>query len=155
MFLRKVEKRPKLLVLSEPVGTFSISCGELFLARWFWWSYKLIKPLLKYYIKVRRVNSEGDYEMYRIICRALDAAHPRKLALTIAGISGYSIYPALSKIDVPVIVIGTSLDKFHGNNEQEDIARSIKGAEYHDLENNIRSHSAEVAEIIRKYPERF
>ena len=145
-----LEVKPAMIFLAEPNGHFSITGYELFMAKYFWWSYTLIKPLVKIYLKIFRVNAKGDYEMYRIICRALDDADPKKLAAVLAGIAGYSIYPVLGRIDVPAVIIGTSLDKFHGNDEARNIAEGIVSAEYIDLENNIRSHSSEIADIVRK-----
>ncbi|MFO7574773.1 MAG: alpha/beta hydrolase [Bacteroidales bacterium] len=146
--LKHLRKKPKAMVLVEPSATFP----------WPWWLpplsrvavplYPVLKPFLKWYMKKFHINEEGDYEMYEINARILDQADPKKLARTVVDVSGYEIRDDLSTVDVPVLVIGVSQDKFHSHDEASNIAQAIPGSSYVDVETNKRSHSAEVADIL-------
>jgi pimeloyl-ACP methyl ester carboxylesterase len=149
--LRYLRKKPKALVLIEPSASFP----------WPWWLpplarvavplYPVLKPFLKWYMKKFHINEEGDYEMYEINARILDQADPKKLARTVVDVARYEIRDDLSTVDVPVLVIGVSQDKFHSHDEASNIAQAIPGSSYFDVETNRRSHSAEVADLIYNY----
>jgi pimeloyl-ACP methyl ester carboxylesterase len=146
-----ITRKPLLLVLVEPSVIFRMPPWSLFTGRWFGWTFRYIKPLVKLYIKVFMVNTKEDYEMYMIIDRALDAANPKKLIATFLAISEYEIWDVLDKIDVPAKVIGASSDTFHSLGDAMEISTHIKGAEYIDMVTNKRTHSPEVAECIKEF----
>ncbi len=146
--LRHLRKKPEALVLIEPSASFP----------WPWWLpplarvavplYPVLKPFLKWYMKKFHINEEGDYEMYEINARILDQADPKKLARTVVDVSSYEIWDDLGTVDVPVLVIGVSHDRFHSHDEASNIAQALPGSSYFDVETNKRSHSAEVADIL-------
>lgn len=150
---RLTGQKPAALVLIEPSATF----------KWPWWLpplarigvplYPVIKPFIKWYMKKFHINAEGDYEMYEINARILDQADPRKLAATVIAVAKYEIWTDLKSVDVPVLVIGVSKDKFHSHDEASNIAAAIAGSSYTDIETNRRSHSAEAADLISKFCE--
>ena len=148
-------KKPGLMVLAAPNGKFRIPLIGIIIARYLSWSYYLIRPLLKLYIKTFHVNTREDYEMYNICVRALDSADPRKMAPTLLEMAKYEIWDSLEKIDVPVIVIGASHDIFHYLGDALEISSKISNAKYIDLGTNKRTHGPEVAEIIMNYPFSF
>lgn len=154
-FKRFLTKKPKLLVLAAPNGKFRIPWIGIFIARYLTWSYYIIKPFLKFYIKTFHVNVKEDYEMYRITERALDSADPRKMAPTLLEMAKYEIWDSLVKIDVPVVVIGASHDIFHYLGDALEISSKIRNARYIDLGTNERTHGSEVCEIIKNYPVSF
>jgi hypothetical protein len=142
-------RKPALLVLVEPSGVFKIPPWSLFVARWFGWTYSLIKPLILLYIRTFMINIKEDEEMYRIVDRALNAADSGKLIKTYLGISGYKIWDVLPMVDVPTIVIGASSDTFHSLGDAMEISKHINKADYIDLVTNMRSHSPEVTECVK------
>jgi pimeloyl-ACP methyl ester carboxylesterase len=149
-FISILKKKPSLLLLIEPSGTFRIPKLGLFIANYFVWTYNIIKPLIKLYFRKFLVNTKEDYYMNLISFRVLDSADPRKLAATVLAISKYQIWSALEKIDVPTIVIGASQDTFHSLGEAMEISSHIKGSTYIDLVTNKRTHSQEVADCMIK-----
>lgn len=154
-FNSMLNKKPGLMVLAAPNGKFRIPPIGIFIARYLSWSYYLIRPLLKLYIKTFHVNTREDYEMYTICVRALDSADPRKMAPTLLEMTKYEIWDSLGKINVPVIVIGASHDIFHNLGDALEISTKIRNAKYFDLGTNKRTHGPEVAEIIKNYPFSF
>lgn len=141
-------RRPQLVILAAPNGRFRIPPIGIFIARYLSWSYYLIRPFLKWYIKTFHVNTREDYEMYNISVRALDESDPRKMAPALLEMVKYEIWDALGKIDVPVIVIGASKDIFHKHDDALDISSAIPDSKYYDLETNKRTHSAEVSDLL-------
>ena len=107
-----------------------------------------MKPFLKWYIRKFRVNTAEDNEMYLMNCRILDAAEPGRLGQAIRDLKPYRIGDCLEGISVPVMVAGTSKDKFHSHDEALKISAGIHNCTYTDLEDNARSHSGEMADII-------
>jgi len=97
----------------------------------------------------------GLGSVYEINARILDQADPKKLARTVVDVATYKIWDDLSTVDVPVLVIGVSHDRFHSHDEASNIAQAIPGSSYTDIETNKRSHSAEVADIIAAYLKRY
>lgn len=146
-----IRNKPRLLVMIEPSGTFRIPKIGIFIASYFVWTYRLIKPLIKLYIKKFLVNTKEDYYMNLISIHVIDAADPRKLGATILAISRYKIWSALEKIDVPTVVIGASRDTFHSLDEAMEISSHIKGSTYIDMVTNKRTHSDEVVDCIIKF----
>jgi hypothetical protein len=150
-FVSLLKIKPQLMVLIEPSARFRVPAFGLFLARYLFWTYSVIRPLIKLYLKTFVVDTKKDKEMYFIIVRALDAADARKLSRTLIAISRYSITEALPKIDVPTIVIGASNDTFHNLGDALKISSMIRDSTYMDLVTNDRTHSGEVSEIILHY----
>lgn len=150
-FRSELKIKPGLLVMIEPSAEFRIPKIGRFVARYFAWTYGLIKPLIKLYIKTFLVDAQKDYEMYMITVRAIDSAHAGKISKTLLAVSDYSLWGVLDKIDVPALVIGASNDTFHSFDDSLKISSMIKDSSYTDLICNNRTHSNEVVEIIRDY----
>jgi pimeloyl-ACP methyl ester carboxylesterase len=150
-FVSVLKSKPLLLVMVEPSCEFRVPPFGLFVANYFPWTFYLIKPIIKFYIKTFRVNTKDDYEMYLIIRRIIDGADPKKLIPTLIGMARYSIWEALKKIEVPVLVIGASQDTFHNLDDAKEISSLIKSATYIDLVTNKRSHSPEVCDLLINY----
>jgi pimeloyl-ACP methyl ester carboxylesterase len=140
--------KPAALILIEPSASFKWPRWLPPLARIGVPLYPIIKPFIKWYMKKFHINAEGDYEMYEINARILDQANPRKLAATVIAVARYEIWNDLKSVEVPVLVIGVSKDKFHSHDEASKIASAIPGSSYSDIETNRRSHSAEAADLI-------
>jgi len=146
-----LKHKPCSIVLIEPNASFDFPWWSVFLARGARYIFRFMKPFLKWYIRNFRVNTAEDNEMYLINCRILDAAEPRRLGLAIRDLKPYRIGDCLEGITVPVMVAGVSKDKFHSHDEALKISARISNCTYTDLEDNTRSHSGEMAEIIIRF----
>jgi pimeloyl-ACP methyl ester carboxylesterase len=154
-FNEQLRKKPSLLVLIEPSGEFRVPAFGLFIAKYFPWTFHLIKPVIKFYIKTFRVNTKEDFEMYVIIKRIIDGADPGKLIPTLIGMARYRLWDILDKIDVQVLVIGASHDTFHNLDDAKEISSRISNCTYSDLVTNKRSHSPEVCDLLINYLKEF
>lgn len=148
---RLLENKPERIVLIEPNISFPFQGWLLFLARAARVVYYPLKPFLKWYLRRFRINIAEDYEMYRINCRILDSAEPVRLGAAIRHLSGYRMSACLQGIYVPALVVVASKDRFHSHDQGMEIARQIKGADYIDLADNKRTHSAEMGRIISDF----
>jgi pimeloyl-ACP methyl ester carboxylesterase len=148
---RFLKHKPLCLVLIEPNGSFNFPWWSVVLARGARYIFRFLKPFLKWYIRKFRVNTAEDNEMYLMNCRILDAAEPRRLGKTIRDLKPYRIGDCLEGISVPVMVAGASKDKFHSHDEALIISAGINNCTYADLEDNARSHSGEMAEVIIRF----
>lgn len=146
-----LKRKPVKIILIEPNSTFNFPWWSLILARGAKYLYGFVKPFLKWYIRKFRVNTAEDNEMYLINCRILDAADPVRLGLAIRALKQYRIGECLGGLSVPVMVVGASKDKFHSHDEALKISGGITGSIYIDLEDNTRTHSVEMAEIINRF----
>jgi pimeloyl-ACP methyl ester carboxylesterase len=146
-----LKRKPVKIILIEPNSTFNFPWWSLILARGAKYLYGFVKPFLKWYIRKFRVNTAEDNEMYLINCRILDAADPVRLGLAIRALKQYRIGECLGGLSVPVMVVGASKDKFHSHDEALKISGGITSSIYIDLEDNTRTHSVEMAEIINRF----
>jgi len=146
-----LKRKPVKIVLIEPNATFNFPWWSLILARGAKYLYGFLKPFLKWYIRKFRVNTAEDNEMYLINCRILDSAEPARLGLAIRALKPYRIGECLGGLSVPVMVVGASKDKFHSHDEALKISGGITDSIYLDLEDNARTHSEEMAEIIDRF----
>jgi len=148
---RFIESRPRCLIFMEPTPVFHYPAWGLQLIRWSGPFFFLLKPFAKLYLSRFVINTSEDNEMAVISSETLDHADPRKLRNTILAISGYLIWDRLESIDCPVLIIAASKDHLHVHSEITRMKSMIKKCAYIDLETNKRTHSAEMAHVIRKY----
>jgi hypothetical protein len=97
------------------------------------------------------VNTAEDYEMYRINCRALDAADPYRLRETVLAISSYEIWDRLGSVKAPALIVSASKDTFHRHGDILRIVAMIEKSTPCDLEKHDRIHSPEMVERLRAY----
>jgi pimeloyl-ACP methyl ester carboxylesterase len=147
-----LESRPKYILFMEPTPAFHYPGWSLIIIRLFGVPlYKLLKPIGKWYMGKFFINKKEDNEMAVISSQSLDNADPAKLRNTILAISGYSVWEKLHNIDCPALIVGTSKDHLHVPEEITRMATEIKNCTYIDLETNLRTHSIEMAQLIRQY----
>lgn len=142
---------PLCLVLLEPNAVFDYPPWSLPIIRYGAPLYRSLKPVAKWYLRTFRVNTAEDYEMYRINCRALDAADPYKLRDTILAISDYRIWDRLGAVLAPTLVVSASKDTFHRHDDIVRIVAAIEKSTPCDLEKHTRVHSPELVERVRQY----
>jgi pimeloyl-ACP methyl ester carboxylesterase len=147
----RLESKPSHLVLIAPNAEFRMPLiWKMIIILFYPPLYFLIKPWVKWYLKVFRMNVKKDTAQYEKYCRALDGADPRKLKPAALAFSNYKIWPVLQGIDVPVLICGGSHDKLHEPENLKQMVENLNHAEYIDLETNTRTHSEEVVrEMIR------
>lgn len=145
------QKSPLCLILLEPNAAFSYPPWSLPLIRHTAPFYRCVRPIAKWYLKNFRVNTKEDYEMYRINCRALNAADPYKLRDAVLAIAPYRIWDRLGSIRTPSLIIGASKDTFHRHEDLLKIVSSIDSSTYLDLEKHERTHSRELVGQVREY----
>lgn len=146
-----LKNKPERVILIEPNSSFPFQGWLVFLAGVARVIYYPAKPFFKWYLRRFRINLAEDYEMYRINCRILDSAEPVRLGAAIRHLSGYRMSGCLQEISVPALVVVASKDRFHSHDEGMEIARQIKGADYIDLADNKRTHSAEMGRKISDF----
>jgi pimeloyl-ACP methyl ester carboxylesterase len=142
---------PLCMILLEPNAVFDYPPWSLPVIRYSAPFYRHIRPIAKWYLRKFRVNTEEDYEMYRINCRALDAADPYKLRDAVLAISSYQIWDRLGSVRTPSLVVSASKDTFHRHEDILRIISMIKKSTSCDLESHMRIHSRELVDHVRDY----
>lgn len=143
--------RPGCILLMEPTPVFHYPKWSLLLIRFAVPLYPVLKPFAKWYLRNFQINTKEDREMALISSRALDQADPFKLKSTILSIANYTVWHRLGSVDCPVLIVATSKDKFHVHEEITRMTGSLKECGLIDMENNKRTHSAEMVMVIRNY----
>lgn len=143
---------PHSVVFIEPTPAFHYPKWSIKLIKWYGKPlYQFIMPFAKWYLRNIVINKKEDYEMATITSNSLSHANPDKLRNTVLAIAGYEVWDKLDSISCPALIIGTSKDRLHNREEIRRMVSSIKNSSYIDLENNLRTHSAETAKIIRTF----
>jgi pimeloyl-ACP methyl ester carboxylesterase len=142
---------PFCMVLLEPNAVFDYPPWSLPLIRRAAGVYGLIRPVVKWYLRNFRVNTDEDAEMYQINCRALDRADPYKLRDAVLAISAYKIWDRLESVRTPTLIVSASKDTFHRHGDIQRMISMIKPGTHCDLESHRRIHSAEFADRVRDY----
>lgn len=146
-----LEVKPQCLLLLSPTPSFHYPSWSLFLIQFAVPLYGVLKPTAKWYIRNFVINRKEDHEMYLISSRVLDRADPWKLKSAILAVAGYKVWNKLDAIDCSTLIVDTSMDGMHRHEDIVRLARAIKQSTYIDLENNKRTHGAELVHVIRNY----
>ena len=113
--------------------------------------YLLIKPVVKWYLRIFRLDIKSDYAQYKKYCNALDAADPWKLKKAVIALSKYEVWNLLGEIEYPTLIIGASKDVLHEPENLHKMVFMMKNATYNDLETNKLTHSVAMVEEMRKF----
>ncbi|MDX9903527.1 MAG: hypothetical protein RB288_05555 [Bacteroidales bacterium] len=146
-----LENKPERIILIEPNSSFPFHGLLVLLSRAARVVYRPLKPLLKWYLRRFRINLREDPEMYHINCRILDSAEPVRLGAAVRHLAPYCMDGCLQKISVPALVVVASNDRFHSHDGGTDIARRIANADYLDMVDNKRTHSAGMGRVIDEF----
>jgi pimeloyl-ACP methyl ester carboxylesterase len=98
-----------------------------------------------------RINLREYPEICHINCRILDSAEPVRLWAAVRHLSPYRMDGCLQQISVPTLVVVASSDRFHSHDGGTDIAQRIANADYLDMVDNKRTHSAEMGRVIAEF----
>lgn len=148
---RNLPQKPSGLVLAEPVPSFRFPWWSLPLAQVAAPLYGIIKPMALWYLRNFRIDSRNDEEIMRITERALNAADPYKLVRTVRAIAGYEAWEHLAHLDRHTLLVTTSKDSLHDHDDIVRMADLLPSCEVVDMEDNTRSHAAEMGELIRAF----
>lgn len=148
--VRFLKHKPLCLVLVGPNAHFRVPrLGKLGVKPFYPGLYRLIKPMVKWYLRTFRLDIEHDYAQYAKYCQALDAADPFKLKPALLSLSTYEIWPYLSSVKCPSLIFGAEKDKLHEPENLRKIVRSLPDCKYIDLHTNQGTHSREVVEYLK------
>lgn len=149
---RFLEIDPLCLVLIGPNAVFRIPKFYRIIIRVFHPGfYLLLKPVVKWYLKTFRLDTEADYAQYEKYCQSLDAADPWKLKKAAVAFSRYKVWDLLAEIDFPTLIIGASRDTLHEPENLKKMVAMMKNAVYLDLETNKLTHSSGMVREMRNY----
>jgi pimeloyl-ACP methyl ester carboxylesterase len=144
--------KPRCMLFMEPTPVFHYPRWSLPVVRYLGLPlYKVLIPLAKWYLRNFRIITGEDAEMAVISFRALDHADPRKLRNVILAIARYTVWDRLGEIDCPVLVVVASKDHLHVQEETDRMVTLIRNCRSVDLETNLRTHSAEMGQVVREY----
>ena len=149
---RFLEIDPLCLVLIGPNAVFRIPKFYRLIIRVFNPRfYLLLKPVVKWYLKTFRLDTEADYAQYEKYCQSLDAADPWKLKKAAIAFSRYKVWDLLAEVDFPTLIVGASRDTLHEPENLKKMVSIMKNAVYLDMETNKLTHSSGMVREMRKY----
>jgi pimeloyl-ACP methyl ester carboxylesterase len=147
-----LKKKPEQMVFVEPTPALHYPKWSLRLLKAsLIFKKNPLKPFANWYIRNFVIDKKADAEMVNISARAINSSDPAKLIKTILAIADYNVWDKLETIECPVLILGATKDKLHAHDEIRKLVSLLKNCRYVDMEDNQRSHSAEVAELVRGY----
>ncbi len=147
----ELHAKPHCVILAEPVPAFRFPAWSKPIVKGAVPLYPVVKPFVKWYLRNFMIDTKKDVEVMRIVERALDSADPVKLRNTMLAISGYEAWDRLDRIDRPTLIVATSRDTLHNHDDILRMSSLLQYSEWVDMEDNKRSHSREMAEVMRDY----
>ena len=117
--------------------------------------YFAVKPLVKWYLRNFRVNSEAEKEQIEKYELTLDLADPYKLKKNALGIKNWSMANGSGRIGVPSLVLGATTDSLHSTDHLKGILSYFDKPQYIELTSNRETHSAKAAQVMMEYIERI
>lgn len=112
--------------------------------------YSAVKPVIKWYLRRFRVNSEAEKEQIEKYEMTLDYADPYKLKKNALAILKWSL-DRNAVIDVPSLILGATTDSLHSTDHLKEIMSHFKNGEYIELASNRETHSAKAAHVMMEY----
>jgi pimeloyl-ACP methyl ester carboxylesterase len=150
--IRFLEEKPNCVVVVGPNAEFRVPWwGMAVIVLFYPPFYSVIKPFVKWYIRIFRLNVESDLAQYLKYCNNLDAADPWKLKKAAWAFSSYTVWDLLPEIHLPVLLISASKDKLHEPENLKKMAAMLPRCTVLDFETNQGTHSAGMVEAVRKY----
>lgn len=113
--------------------------------------YHLARPFMVWYLERFRVNVNEDPEQMARYRRTLKAAQPDRLKLSARAVLGYSLFPNLQTVEIPVAVAYASSDTLHQGNEVHRIVEALPRGEAVECPSNTYMHTAAVAGDLRRF----
>lgn len=141
--------QPNKAVLIAPNADFPFPKWGLPLMRYapsFLWD--VFKPVIKWYLRTFRVKEPEQAAKY---AKTIDSADIFKLRRNAITLIDYEIWPRLSQISTPTLVIAASSDKLHGIENIERMGREIPNATTEILESNKATHAEPCSQVIQQF----
>jgi len=95
--------------------------------------YFAAKPVVKWYLRNFRVNSEAEKEQIEKYELTLDLADPYKLKKNALGIKNWSMAQGDGKIGVPSLILGATTDSLHSTEHLKSILSYFDNPQYVEL----------------------
>jgi hypothetical protein len=83
--------------------------------------------------------------------RTLNAANPVRLKLSARAVRGYSIWPRLETVMIPVGIAYADTDTLHGEGEAMRIAKRLPRGQAIRCSTNTAMHRGEVVEVLDRF----
>ena len=148
-YLSRGLRQPRLTIAIAPNCEFPIPSWGFFFARGIPpATYTVAKQFIKWYLGTFYIDKKREPEQLKKYKGTLDGADPRRLKASALCLKGYSLWPKLSSITSPVVIVGARSDRLHGVEETARIAAAIPGAKLEIMESNRATHSREAGLFI-------
>ena len=146
------EKKPMALVLINPNARFRDPLvWKIIISLFYPPFYVLLKPVIKWYLRVFRMKVSADRAQYDKYCHALDLADPVKLKKAAMSLWSYRVWGKLESVAVPALVIGASQDSLHEPESIERMVTLLPDVKYVDMHTNTETHSREMVAEVRRF----
>ncbi len=143
---------PRALVLIGPNAEFRVPWwGKAIIYPFYPGFYFVLKPLVKWYLKVFRLNIKADRAQFEKYCKALDEADPWKLKKGVIPLSRYTVWDKLQAIPFQTLIVGGEKDILHEPDNLKKMHAMMNHSTYLDMETNAKSHSPEMVHALRHY----
>jgi len=139
---------PRAAFLIGPNGEFHIPWWGVILIHLPAMSYHVLKHFVMWYLRKFRVNSNEDPDQMLRYERTLNAANPLRLKLSAQAVRGYSAWPRLETVSVPVGIAFADSDTLHGEGEAVRIADRLPRGEAIRCSTNTAMHRGEVVGVL-------
>lgn len=148
-YLGQKRRSPLLAIAIAPNAEFRIPSWFYTLARFIPpGAYGIVKEPIKWHLRKHRIDSTREAEQVKKYERSLDWADPRRLKASALSMKGYSLWPKLPGIGVPVVIVGAETDMLHGLDEMERMTALIPGARLEVMASNRETHSERAGRLI-------
>ena len=114
-------------------------------------SYSVAKHFVIWYLRHFRVDVRREPDQMRRYERTLNAAEPLRLKLSARAVVGYSLWPELGTVTVPVAIAYASSDVLHHEGEAKSIVATLPAGLAVECPSNTYMHRAEVARDIDEF----
>ncbi len=147
-----LQAKPRCLVLIGPNAEFRLPpLGATFIRLFPPSVYLGLRPIIKLYLRLFRLDVKADYAQYAKYKRVLDAADPWKLKRGMLALATYQVWERLAGINRPTLVIGGAHDVMHEPGNLRRMVSMLPRGQYLDLGTNRATHSSEMVERVREY----
>lgn len=148
-YLGQGRRSPMLAIAIAPNAEFRIPPWFYTLARFIPpAAYGIVKGPIKWHLRKHRIDRTRETEQVKKYERSLDQADPRRLKASALTMKGYSLWPKLPGIGVPVVIVGAETDMLHGLDEMERMTELIPGARLEIMASNRETHSEKAGRFI-------
>jgi pimeloyl-ACP methyl ester carboxylesterase len=113
--------------------------------------YRLLLPLVLWYLRHFRVNVREDPQQMARYRRTLKAAHTKRLKLSARAVIGYSLFPGLETVEVPVAVAYAASDTLHEGDDVHRIVGVLPRGRAVECPSNTYMHTASVAADLQRF----